>query len=282
MGKFLTIATASQGPFARVALNRPERRNALDGRMVAELLDVFEGFARDQSLRGIVLAAAGPVFCAGADIQWMQSAPLPSDGQAMKDARALALMFRAIDECPCPVIARVQGPAFGGGIGLLAACDMVVVAEAATFSLSEARLGLIPAVIAPYLLRKAGESFLRRYALSGDVFTASTAERFGLAHDVVQPEALDDRVAELLEGLLRLAPKAVRGSKSLFRGIRSLSDEDRRTACITSNADARSAPEAREGLLAFVEKRVPSWATPPEPGMKPQEQRSADVGAKRT
>lgn len=261
MGELMTISIESDDSFARVTLNRPERRNAIDGRMVTELREAFEGLAREQPLRGIVLAAAGSVFCAGADIQWLQSSPV-SKSQAQDDAQRLTLMFRAIDECPCPVIARVQGPAFGGGLGLLAVCDMAVVSEDATFSLSEARLGLIPAVITPYLLRKAGESFLRRYALSGEVFTASAASRFGLAHDVVPQDGLDDRVSELLEAIMRLGPQAVKNSKALLHTILPLPHDDRRTICAAANADARGAPEATEGLRAFVEKRPPSWAKP--------------------
>ena len=264
MGGCKTISIESDDSFARVTLNRPERRNAIDGRMVTELSEAFLSMAREQSLRGIVLAAAGSVFCAGADIQWMQSASPVSKSQAQDDARRLALMFRAIDECPCPVIARVQGPAFGGGLGLMAVCDMVVASEDATFSLSEAKLGLIPAVIAPYLLRRAGESFLRRYALSGDLFTASTAGRFGLAHDVVQPDGLDDRVAELLEAIMRLGPQAVRISKALIRALVQSPHDDVRAMCAAANADIRIAPEATEGLRAFVEKRPPAWAKPHE------------------
>ena len=282
MGRFTTISVESDRSIARVTLNRPERRNAIDGRMVTEVREAFEELAREPSLRGIVLAATGSVFCSGADIQWLQSASPVSESQAKDDAQHLTRMFRAIDECPCPVIARVQGPAFGGGIGLMAVCDMVVAAEDALFSLSEARLGLIPAVIAPYLLRKAGESFLRRYALSGDMFTAVTASRLGLVHDVVQQDGLDDRVAELIEAIMRLAPQAVRESKMLIHKILRQSEEDRWALCAAANAGARCAPEATEGLRAFVEKRLPWWAKPQEPTTKQEEQRSPDVTAKRT
>lgn len=282
MGRFSTISVESNGSFARLTLNRPARRNAIDGRMVTELRELFEELTREQSLRGIVLAATGSVFCAGADIQWMQSAAPVSHSQAMDDARHLTLMFRAIDECPCPVIARVQGPAFGGGIGLMAVCDIVVAAEDATFSLSEARLGLIPAVIAPFLLRKTGESFLRRYCLTGETFSASAAHRSGLVHDVVPPSDLDDRITEVVEAIMRLAPQAVRESKALIHRIVPLSDGDRWAACTAANAGARGGPEAEEGLRAFVERRLPRWAKPEESTMKPDAQGAPDVAARRT
>jgi methylglutaconyl-CoA hydratase len=274
----MTICLESDDTVARVTLNRPERRNAIDGRMATELREAFEGLACEQSIRAVVLAAAGSVFCAGADIQWMQSASPVSKSQAEGDAHSLTLMFRAIDECPCPVIARVQGPAFGGGLGLMAVCDMVVASEDATFSLSEARLGLIPAVIAPYLLRKAGESFLRRYALSGDLFTASSAGRFGLAHEVVRQDGLDDRVAGLLEAILRLGPRAVRDSKALIHNLRQPSLDGIQAICVAANARARCASEAQEGLKAFVEKRPPSWASP----AAQQEMKAQDAASRPT
>lgn len=282
MGGFTTVTVESDGNIARITLNRPERRNAIDGVMVTELREAFEGLAQEQALRAILLAAKGEVFCAGADIKWMQSTAPISETQARDDAQRLTSMFRAINDCPCPVIGLVQGPAFGGGVGLMALCDMVVAAEDATFSLSEARLGLIPAIIAPFLLRKAGESFLRRYCLSGETFTASTASKFGLVHDVVQPNDLEDRAAELIDAILRLAPRAVRESKALIERMLRLSDEDRRAVCAETNARARCAPEAREGLQAFLEKRLPSWAKQQAAQQTQQAQRSQDVAAGRT
>ncbi len=265
MRRYTTLAIESNGSILDVTIDRPERRNAFDGRMVTELTEAFEELAQEPSLRGVVLASAGSVFCAGADIQWMRSTSPISDAQARDDAHRLTRMFRTIDESPCPVIARVQGPAFGGGLGLMAVCDIVVAAEDATFSLSEARLGLIPAVIAPFLLRKAGESFLRRYCLTGETFCTSVAHRFGLVHDVVPQSDLDDRITELIEAIMRLAPRATRESKALLHRILPLPDGDRWTACAEANAGARCASEASEGLRAFVEKRLPSWAKPHEP-----------------
>ena len=274
MHRFTTLALESNGDIARVTLNRPDRRNAFDGQMVTELREAFEDLAHDPSVRGIILAAAGPVFCAGADLQWLQSGGPVLETTAMRDAHQLLRMFRAIDESPCPVIARVQGSAFGGGLGLMAVCDIVVASEDATFALSETRLGLIPAVITPFLLHKAGESFLRRYGLSGETFCASTAQRYNLAHDVVPQSNLDDRIVELSDAIMQLAPCATKESKLLFHRMRALSDKDRLALGPEYNARARCAPEAAEGLRAFIEKRLPSWAKPR--GRKPQEANTSD------
>lgn len=260
MRRFATLMVESQGTMARITLNRPQQRNAFDSVMVAELGQAFETLEQEPTLKGIVLAAAGSVFCAGADIRWMQAESPVSEARARNDAQQLTGMLRAVDECPCPVIARVQGAAFGGGLGLLAACDIVVASEDATFALSETTLGLVPAVITPFLLRRTGESFLRRYGLSGETFDATTARRFLLVHDMVPPHALDDRVAELSNAIMKLAPRAVRDSKVLFRRMPTLTDHDCRSLGVDVNASARSGPEAAEGLSAFLDKRLPSWA----------------------
>ncbi|MBA5871316.1 MAG: enoyl-CoA hydratase/isomerase family protein [Nitrospira sp. CR2.1] len=270
MRRFATLMVESQGAMAKITLNRPQRRNAFDSLMVAELGQAFETLAQEPALRVVVLAAAGPVFCAGADIHWMQAESPVSEARARDDAQQLTRTIRTVDECPCPVIARVQGPAFGGGLGLLAACDMVVATEDATFALSETKLGLVPAIIAPFLLRKAGESFLRRYGLSGETFDAATARRFLLVHDIVPRHGLDVRIAELADAILRLAPRAVRESKDLFRRMSSLSDHDCRSLGVEVNASARREPEAAEGLSAFTDKRLPSWAQ--TSGRQPEEE----------
>lgn len=280
MHRFTTLIVESQGMIGRITLNRPHRRNAFDRTMVTELQQAFEAVTQVPALRGIVLGAAGSVFCAGADIQWMQAESPVSEAQATEDAHQLTRMLHAVDECPCPVIARVQGSAFGGGLGLLAACDIVVAATDTTFALSETRLGLVPAVIAPFLLRKAGESFLRRYGLSGELFDASSAQRFQLVHDIVPPHTLDTRIIELTDALMRLAPFAVRDSKALFRRMSTLSDPDRRSLGTEINAHARRGAEAAEGLAAFVEKRLPSWAHSPD-RQSTEEATSSDHGALR-
>ncbi|MCS6289115.1 MAG: enoyl-CoA hydratase/isomerase family protein [Nitrospira sp.] len=265
MHRYTTLTMESRGDILGITLDRTERRNAFDSRMINELTQAFDESAQEPSLRGILLSSAGPVFCAGADLQWMHSTSPVSDTQATDDAYRLTRMYRAIDESPCPVIARVQGPAFGGGLGLMAVCDIVVAAEDAMFSLSEARLGLIPAVIAPFLLRKAGESFLRRYALTGETFTTSVAHRFGLVHDVVSQRDLDNRITEVIDAVRQLAPRATRATKGLILRIRPLPDQERGVTCAEANAHARGASEAIEGLRAFAEKRPPEWAQGQEP-----------------
>ncbi len=261
MKTYTSLLVDTNRGVARVTLNRPERRNAFDGRMIQELRDAFEDLARDESLRAVILTGGGPVFCGGADLRWMSPGQSVSETQARSDAELLDAMYRAIEECPCPVIGRVQGPAYGGGVGLLAVCDVVLAAEDASFALSEVKLGLIPAVIAPWLLRRAGESFVRRYCLTGEAFSASVAKAAHLVHEVTEAGALDQRVTELTDAILRLAPGAVRETKSLLRRISELNDADRRKLCIETNVRARLSQEAREGLQAFFDKRPPSWVS---------------------
>ena len=254
-----SVRVELQGAIARVTLNRPDRRNSFDGSMIGELCEAFETLGRDQTVRVVVLGGAGAVFCAGADLRWMGSDGTGSLQQARGDAERLVRLYRAIDECPCPVIARVQGPAFGGGVGLLAVCDIVVAADDATFALSEARLGLVPAVIAPFLLRKAGESFIRRYALTGETFSASVARQFDLVHDVIEKHGLEKRIDELIEAVLQLAPQALRHTKALLRRIIQSPDSEPWSLCAEANAEARLSEEARDGLQAFLTKRAPTW-----------------------
>ena len=254
------ILVESHDGLACVTLNRPHRRNAFDASMVDKLCEAFDLLAQDPSVRTIVLAGTGSAFCAGADLNWMGSEGTVSISEAQKDADRLMKMFRAIDECPCPVIGRIHGAAFGGGVGLMAVCDIAVAVEDASFALSEVRLGLVPAVIAPFLLRKTGESFLRRFCLTGELFSASAAQQCGLVHDVIGRDKLDSRVDELVQMILRLAPQATRDTKALLRRLLTLSEDERWTACIEANASARVSAEGQEGLRAFVEKRSPGWA----------------------
>ncbi|MGE0274798.1 MAG: enoyl-CoA hydratase-related protein [Nitrospiraceae bacterium] len=259
MADWMSIIVESRSGIAHVTLNRPERRNAFDQRMVLEVHDGFHELAGDQSVRGVVLTGAGSVFCAGADLRWLSQDHRLSVEQARQDARLLAGMYRAIDEFPHPVIGRVQGNAFGGGVGLLAVCDVVVAAERAMFTLSEVQLGLIPAVIAPFLLRKAGESFMRRFCLTAEPFSAVVATQFNLVHDVVSADLLDGRIQELTDSLLRLAPEASRQTKALLHRLQTLSPGEQETLSVEANAQARVSAEAQEGLRAFMEKRPPAW-----------------------
>ncbi len=255
----VAILVESNDGAARVTLNRPHRRNAFDAGMVEELCRAFAELGRAPSTRAIVLTGNGSAFCAGADIDWMRSGGTLSPSEVQQEAERLMKMFRAIDECPCPVIARIQGPAFGGGVGMVAACDIAVAAGDATFALSEVRLGMVPAVIAPFLLRKTGESFLRRFCLTGEPFSASAAKHGNLIHDVVERNQLDVRVDELVQMVLRLAPQAVRDTKGLLRRLLTLSDGERWGTCVEANVRARLSAEAQEGLRAFLERRAPVW-----------------------
>jgi methylglutaconyl-CoA hydratase len=263
MSRWTSIIAECEGGIARVTLNRPERRNAFDQRMVEELRAAFNDLADDRSVRGVILTGAGPVFCAGADLRWLTQDGRFSGEEAREDARLLAGMYRTIDEYPHPVIGRVQGNAFGGGVGLLAVCDVVVAAEEASFTLSEAQLGLIPAVIAPFLLRKVGDSFMRRFCLTAEPFSASIAKQFNLVHDVVTSDSLDARIGELIEAVLRLAPEAARQTKGLLRRLQGAEAGERENLSIEANVQARLSPEAQEGLRAFLEKRPPAWRQGP-------------------
>jgi methylglutaconyl-CoA hydratase len=259
MAEWTSILLECHNGIARVTLNRPECRNAIDQHMVGELRESFDRFAGDRSVRGIILTGAGPVFCAGADLRWLSQDRSLSAEQARRDANLLAGMYRAIDECPHPVIGRVQGNAFGGGVGLLAVCDVVVAAEEAMFTLSELQLGLIPAVIAPFLLRKAGDSFMRRFCLTAESFSAAVARQFNLVHDVVKPDQLDSRTNELADAVLRLAPEATRQTKELLRRLQAAPAGEWDILSVEANAQARLSAEAQEGLRAFLEKRPPAW-----------------------
>ncbi|MCP9439269.1 MAG: enoyl-CoA hydratase-related protein [Nitrospira sp.] len=254
-----TILVETGDGLTRVTLNRPERRNAFDRVMLEELRDCIVGSGSDPSIRGIILTGTGSVFCAGADLHWMGS-EVVSVWEARRDAALLLDLLRAIDECPCPVIGRIQGSAYGGGLGLIAACDIVVARTDVTFSFGEVRVGLVPAVIAPFLLRKAGDSFLRRYSLTGESFSASVAKGAGLVHDVVEPAVLDHRVNEVAGFLTQLAPLAVRETKRLLRQLRDLPEAEQWKMAVEANVRARMSAEAQEGLRAFREKRNPTWS----------------------
>lgn len=257
----MSILVESSRGYARVTLNRPDRRNAFDARMVEELCEAFTALGQDHSVLAIVLTGSGSTFCAGADLSWMGTDRIVSPPEAQQDAERLLAMFRIIEDCPCPVIGCIQGAVYGGGIGLIAACDIAVAAANATFAFSEVRLGLIPAVIAPFVLAKTGGSFVRRFCLTGEPFSASIAQDNGLIHDVVEPAALDAHVTSLAEQITHLAPQAVRDTKALFHRLYYLSHEERWKACIEGNVRARLSSEAKEGIRAFRERRTPNWVT---------------------
>jgi methylglutaconyl-CoA hydratase len=257
---YQTLTVAVDGRIAHVTLNRPGLRNAFNEQSIAELALAFDELGRHELVRAIVLQANGPAFCAGADLNWMKKMAGYSDSENRADAMLLADMLRTIYLCPKPVVARVQGDCYAGGMGLVAACDMAVSVDTASFCLSEVRLGLIPATISPYVIKAMGESAARRYFLTAERFDAREAHRIGFVHEVVAADELDARVAALAEALANNSPNAVREAKTLVREIAGqpvteglLEDTAGRIAAI------RASLEGREGVASFLEKRRPSW-----------------------
>lgn len=250
------------GPFARVTLARPEVRNAFNAELIDELATAFAALAGEApaSLRGVVLAGDGVTFSAGADVAWMRDAIGLSVEDNERDAAAMQAMFEAIEVCPAPVIARVQGAALGGGMGLCAVADVVVATANATFGFSETKLGIVPAVISTFVIPKIGESHARALFSTGQRFDAERAQRIGLVHEVVADEtALDERIAALLDELRTAAPTAIREAKALARAPRLQGSAEARRRTPGIIARQRTSDEGQEGLRAFVEKRPPSW-----------------------
>lgn len=247
---------------AWVTLNRPEVRNAFNAELIAELQTAFASLAEEPSerLRAVVLAGAGRSFCAGADIEWMGASLDLSVADNEADAARMAEMFAMIDACPVPVIARVHGAALGGGMGLCAVADVVVAAADTLFGFTETKLGILPAVIAPFVLAKIGESAARRLFPTGERFPAGRAAEIGLVHDVVADEAgLDARVDEILAEIRAAGPSALRAAKAIIRDLRGLEPDAARRLSVARIARQRAGAEGQEGLAAFLEKRPPSW-----------------------
>jgi methylglutaconyl-CoA hydratase len=248
-----------QGAVVRIALNRPARRNALSRALVGALLDQVTALANDANARVIVLSGEGAAFCAGGDIaEYAESA---ASGRAPQDAEALASLLAAMADCPLPVVARVHGTVYGGGFGLACACDIAICSDDATFSLSEARLGLIPAVISPYVFTSLGEREAKARMLLAAPFDAQEALRIGLVHRVTTADDLDAAVDEAIANLLRCAPGALAGVKRLPTLLRSPDRAVVRDATAALLAERLGSDEAQEGLRAFLEKRAPSWTS---------------------
>jgi methylglutaconyl-CoA hydratase len=245
---------------ARVTLNRPEVRNAFDDALISRLTAAFSELDEDAGVRAVVLAGNGPAFCAGADLNWMKRMAGYGYEQNLADAQALAGMLAALDRMSKPTLARVHGPAFAGGTGLVAACDIAVGTPEAKFCFSEAKLGLSPATISPHVMRAIGERAARRYFLTAEVFDAAEAERIGLLTFCVQPEALDRTIDELLQHLLAGGPQAHRRIKELVRAVTGRPVDDALAADTAKRiAEIRVSPEGKEGIASFLEKRKPSW-----------------------
>lgn len=257
---YSTLLLQRDGHTATVTLNRPDVRNAFNEETIAELTQAFRALGADDNVRAIVLAANGPAFCAGADLHWMKKMAGYSHAENHADALQLATMLRTIYECPQPVVAKVQGDCYAGGMGLVAACDIVVAVDEAHFCLSEVKLGLIPATIAPYVIKAMGEQAARRYFLTAERFSAATALHLGFAHEVVAGDALDFKVTEIVKALANNSPAAVRQAKTLVREVAGKEVNDALLEDTAARiAHIRSSDQGREGVASFLEKRKPDW-----------------------
>lgn len=238
-----------------ITLNRPEVRNAFDDFMIMQITDAF----RTVKGRVVLLSGVGKVFCAGGDLNWMRKSVDYTESENLADAERLGDMFRAVDECPIPVIAKVHGAAYGGGLGLVCCCDVVIAEKATTFCFSEVKLGLAPAVIGPFAVRKMGMSAARRYFLTAEAFDADEAKRVGLVHEVVAAADLDGAVGKVIEAVMAAGPYAVMEAKRLIREVTPLPLEEALRESAKAIAALRVSGEGKEGVLAFLEKRPPGW-----------------------
>ncbi|WP_305989577.1 crotonase/enoyl-CoA hydratase family protein [Roseibium sp. MMSF_3544] len=254
----ISIATDDRG-VATLTLNRPEKHNSLSAQMIAELTEAAGALGADPAIRVVVLTGAGESFCAGGDLGWMREQLAADRAQRMVEARKLAMMLQAMNELPKPLIGRVQGQAFGGGVGMMSVCDTVIAVDSAKFGLTEVRLGLIPATISPYVLARMGEAKARRVFMSARIFGAAEAKNLDLAAKVVAAEALDAAVEKEVRPYLSAAPSAVAASKALARSLGPAITDDIIDDTIRRLADIWETPEAHEGISAFFEKRKPNW-----------------------
>jgi methylglutaconyl-CoA hydratase len=258
MNQALTVTV--QDRIARITLTRPEVRNAFNDAVIQQLKAAFESVGAMDDVRAVVLAAEGPAFCAGADLNWMRRMADYTREENIADAGQLAAMLKAIYECPKPTIAAVQGDVFAGGMGLVAACDMAVSVRTATYCLSEVKLGLIPATISPYVIRAMGARAAHRYFLTAERFSAEDAHRVGFVHELVEADALDAKVAELALALVNASPAAVRACKKLVQDVAGREiDAQLIAATVEGIADIRASDEGREGVASFLQKRKPAW-----------------------
>jgi methylglutaconyl-CoA hydratase len=248
------------GPVARVWLNRPEVRNAFDGLMVTELRKTLFDLGTIDAVRVIVLGGRGPAFCAGADLQWMKAMASFTREENLREAQAMADLFFTVYNSPKPVVARVHGAALGGGSGLVAAADIAVAALGTEFGFTEVRVGIVPAVISPYVVAKIGESAARELVLTGERFEAVRALEVGLVRAAVPEADLDTAVENRVSALLKAGPRAVAEAKALIREVAFKRVEDVQRYTVERIADIRVTPEAQEGMRAFLEKRKPSWS----------------------
>lgn len=256
----ITVQIEREGHVARIWLNRPDVRNAFNEGVISELHAAFTAFAIDNELRAIVLGGRGKAFCAGADLSWMKAMAGFDWEQNRADAQALADMLWAVWRCPVPVVGRVQGDCYAGGVGLAAVCDVLVAAEGVNFCLSEAKLGLLPGTISPYVIRAMGEQAARRYFVTAERFSATQAAAMGFVHEVVAAEALDAKIDEIVATLVANGPMASRACKQLVQDVAGMPlDATLRAETARRIADIRASDEGREGVQSFLNKRKPNW-----------------------
>jgi methylglutaconyl-CoA hydratase len=258
-GGYERLRLTRDGAVARIVLARPEVRNAFDDALIGELTRAFGVCGADAAARVVVLSGDGPSFCAGADVSWMRQAGTYTREENERDAERMARMLRAIDACPRPVVALAHGAAIGGGVGLVAAADVAIAAEGTVFSLAEVKLGILPAVISPYVLRAIGARNARNLFLTGERFDAREALRVGLVHQVVPPEELEEAGRRKVAALLSSGPEAVGAAKALIERVTGLSPDEALPLTVKAISERRASAEAREGLSAFLEKRKPAW-----------------------
>ena len=248
------------GAVATVTLSRPEVRNAFNDEVIAELTQAFTELGKNDAVRAIVLAAEGPAFCAGADLNWMRRMADYTHAENLADAAQLAEMLRVIYTCPQPTVARIQGDVYAGGMGLVAACDMAVSVDTANYCLSEVKLGLYPATISPYVIRAMGARAAHRYFLTAERFDAAEALRIGFVHAVVAADQLDDKVAELTKALVSASPNAVKACKTLLHEVAGQAIDSALIAhTVQGIAGIRASSEGKEGVQSFLQKRKPNW-----------------------
>jgi len=261
MSSSLDIAIVNR--VARVALNRPQVHNAFDDTLVAELTEALGRLERDPAVRFIVLTGIGSTFSAGADLNWMRGMARANEAENRADSERLAALMRTLNTAAKPTLARVNGSAYGGGVGLVACCDIAIASDSAKFGLTEVKLGLVPAVISPYVVAAIGARQARRLFVTGEIFDAAYAQRIGLVHDVVAPDKLDEQVDRVLHWLAKGGPQAHREAKHLALELGGALDRDSGRTDMKNAAliaRLRVSPEGQEGLTAFLDKRPPNWA----------------------
>ncbi len=259
MAEYKTILLARDDGLATVTLNRPEVHNAFNDVMLAELIDVFGGLREDPDTRIVILTGSGKSFCAGADLSWMKKVISYTYEENIRDSNQISECMHRLYTLPRPTIARVNGAAIGGGMGLVSACDIVIASDQAVMSLSEVKIGLVPACISPYVVKRAGEARCREFFLTGERLTAQRALAAGLINRAVPPEELDGAVAEVVERLLSSGPRALAAAKELLETLPEISLEEAKGFTARVIADLRMGDEGQEGMNAFLEKRKPAW-----------------------